>query len=114
MESTLQRKQSNGGQGGQPVFAPRVDVFENEEEYLIQADLPGVTPDSLDLTFADGELSIEAGGGEGSVRRYRRAFTVPDGIDASAIEAQVKDGVLTLHLPKAPEVRPRRIEVQAS
>ena len=93
-----------------PFFAPRVDVYENADEYLILADVPGVTPESLDVTFAHGELTIQAGD-ETTLRRYRRGFTVPDGIAAGDIGAEVKNGILSVRLPKAPEVKPRKIEV---
>lgn len=112
METNLQK---NGRENvpHTPFYAPRVDVYENGEEYLIYADVPGIHPESLDVTYAHGELTIEAGD-EGTPRRYRRAFTVPDGIDASGILAEVKEGILSVHLPKAPEVRPRRIQVNAA
>lgn len=88
---------------------PKVDVFENDDEYLVIADVPGVAQDTLNVSFARGELTLE---GELEDRVYRRAFTVPEGIDATAIEAEMVNGVLSVHLPKAAEVKPRRIEVR--
>lgn len=90
---------------------PKVDVYENEEEYLVIADVPGVSQDHLNVSFVRGELTLEGTNGD---RVYRRAFTVPDGIDGSSIEAKMVNGVLSIHLPKAPEVKPRRIQVRSA
>jgi HSP20 family molecular chaperone IbpA len=93
------------------VVTPRVDVFENGDEYQIVADLPGVKKGDLSITFTRGELTIEGQHGE---RLFRRAFTVPDGIDADGIAADLVGGVLTLCLPKAAEVKPRRIQIRSA
>lgn len=92
------------------VALPKVDVFENGDEYLVLADLPGVTKEELNVSWSKGELTIEGRHGE---RLFRRAFTVPDGVDSQNITADLATGVLTLKLPKAPEVKPRRIQVRA-
>ena len=91
-------------------IVPKVDVYENDDEYLVIADVPGVTQDALNVSFARGELTLEGTNGD---RVYRRAFTVPDGIDGTSIGAEMVNGVLSVHLPKAPEVKPRRIQVRA-
>ena len=103
--------QGGNGRGVRYIAVPKVDVFENADEFLVIADLPGVTRDALDVSWAKGDLTLEAQNGE---RLYRRAFTMPDGIDASQITADLIQGVLTLKLPKAPEVKPRRIQVRAA
>jgi len=90
---------------------PKVDVYENEEEYLVIADVPGVAQENLNVSFVRGELTLEGTNGD---RIYQRAFTVPDGIDGSSIEAAMVNGVLSVHLPKAPEVKPRRIQVRSA
>lgn len=92
------------------VVTPEVDVYENADEFLVLADLPGVAKEALDVSFARGELTLQ---GTNTHRMYRRVFTLPEGIDAQHIAADLHDGVLTLHLPKAPEVKPRKIEVRA-
>lgn len=91
------------------VTVPKVDVFENADGYQVVADLPGVNKDALHLSWTKGELTLEGQDGD---RFYRRAFTVPDGIDSAHITADLANGVLTLVLPKSPEVKPRRIEVR--
>ncbi len=114
-----------------PTTRPRVDVFENAHEYLVVADVPGVAKDGLDVRFESGELRIEAHraasktsptrDGQGSllteeyrIGDYRRAFAMPDGIDADKIEAELAHGVLRVHLPKSAAKRPRKIDVRAS
>jgi HSP20 family molecular chaperone IbpA len=94
-----------------PAVAPVVDVFENKDEVLLVADLPGVDSESLRVDVEEERLVIEARRGEWD---YRRAFVMPDGIDRDKIEAKLKNGVLHLHLPKAAAVKPRRIEVKSN
>jgi HSP20 family molecular chaperone IbpA len=104
--------------------APLVDVYENKDELLLVADVPGATPEGISIQFDKGQLTIEAkreGGPEGTPlglehrpADYYRAFSVPQGIDAAKIEAQLTAGVLRLRLPKTESVKPRRIEVKAS
>lgn len=104
---------------------PRVDVFENEAEYLVIADVPGVNKDAIDVRFEDGELRLEAKRAHGAVTGqplaaeyrvadYRRAFAMPDGVDAEKIQAELANGVLKVHLPKSAAKRPRRIDIRAS
>ena len=106
-----------------PVVAPAVDVFENESELLVVADLPGVSQDKMSIHFEKGRLTIEgkrahlthqAVLGEIEAADFRRTFLVPQGIDAERIAAELSQGVLSIHLPKHASVRPRRIEVKAS
>ena len=103
--------------------APLVDVYENEQEYLLVADLPGVDKDALNISLHQEELQLEAQraetggallvGGEFRAVDYRRTFTLPQGVDREKVAAELCDGVLRLHLPKAEALRPRRIEVRA-
>ena len=106
-----------------PVVAPAVDVFENENELLVVADLPGVAQDKMNIHFEKGRLTLEgkraavahqAGLREIEAADFRRTFLVPQGIDAERISAELTQGVLTVHLPKHASVKPRRIEVKAS
>lgn len=102
---------------------PRVDVFENEAEYLIVADLPGVSNEAVAIRFDQGQLSIEAlrtatAEGKPLAEEYRqgtfrRAFALPEGIDAEKIDAVLANGTLTVHVPKAAARRTRRIDVRA-
>lgn len=92
------------------TVAPPVDIYENADEYLIVADLPGVAEDAVQVNLDDDELSLEA---DRDDVRYRRMFRIPHAVDRSAIDAELKLGVLSLHLPKSAEVKPRRIQIKA-
>jgi HSP20 family protein len=110
-----------------PTRTPFVDVFENEDEYLLQADMPGVSKDALTIRIDADELVIDGKRGDGEAKvegralevetrpaDYHRKFTLPEGVDADAISAELAAGVLTLRLPKSAGVKPRRIEVKAA
>ncbi len=96
---------------------PLVDVYENADELLLLADMPGVQPDDLKIRLEKNELTIE-GCVDGFQKdeapwMYKRAFTIPQGIDGDKVAANLRDGVLTLHLPRHDSLRPREIAVQA-
>jgi len=110
---------------GGRTFVPSVDIVERDNELLLLADMPGVKPDDLDIRYEGGELAIhgkvqprqESERTNFMLREYGvgdfyRVFQVGDSIDSSKIEAEVKDGVLTLHLPKTEQAVPRKIAVQ--
>ncbi len=96
---------------------PAVDIFENKEELLIVADLPGVSKENLTINFDKGHLTLEGRlrefGPEEEPFDYRRTFVVPQGIDAEKICAQLQNGVLRVTLPKPAALKPRQIEVKA-
>jgi len=104
------------------TVAPRVDVYENANELLLVADVPGATRESVSVQLEKGQLTIEAtrqGTPEGTPLAeefrpadYARVFAIPQGIDASKIDAQLSNGVLRLRLPKSEALKPRRIEVR--
>jgi HSP20 family protein len=107
------------------VYTPPVDILETEAEIVIYADMPGVTPQSLDVDLRENVLTIEghvpASPSEGEVllREYEsgsfyRQFRLSNAIDQARIDATLSDGVLRLKLPKAEAVRPRTIQVQSS
>jgi HSP20 family protein len=105
-------------------YRPHVDIVEQNDEVLVVAAVPGASAESIDVRFEDGMLEIEAAvpprpGSDGYLLReydvgdYYRSFQVSEAIDASKISAQYADGVLTLRLPKAESVKPRKIAVAA-
>jgi len=107
------------------TYSPRIDIWENDEELVLYADLPGVSPEHLDIQFENRELRIHGKVesrhadrnflyGEYGVGDFYRTFTIGETIDAQRISAELKRGVLTLHLPKTEAVKPRRIAVQSS
>lgn len=92
---------------------PAVDIFENPEELVMIADLPGVVEKDLQIEVARGVLTLEAPlADEDSNRGFYRQFKVSERIDADSGSAALKDGVLTLRMPKAAESKPKRIEVK--
>ena len=108
------------------AMVPRVDVSEDDTGITLLADLPGVARDQLELHVEADTLSIEAPVNapapgdleavyaEVRLPRYRRLFTLSRELDASRIDAQLKDGVLRLRIPKQAHAQPRRIQVSAA
>ena len=108
-----------------PTFTPLVDIFETEREIALLADMPGVKARDLNIDLHEnvltltGELTSPEGPDEVDVLReyqtgtYFRQFTLSEVIDQSKIDADLKDGVLRLRLPKVEPAVPRRITVKA-
>jgi HSP20 family protein len=109
------------------AWAPAVDITERKNGYLVEAELPGIEAEDLEITFQDGLLTIQgerhpAGGTPGekvhrAERRYgafRRSITLPSHVQADRIEASAQDGVLQILVPKAEEAHAKRIPVRAS
>jgi HSP20 family protein len=103
-------------------LSPRVDIYEDKEAYVLQAEMPGVNKEGLEVTLADNELTLtgrraeaapqsEALHRESRPLNYRRAFELDPAIDTARIEASIAQGVLTLRLPKAEKIKPRKITV---
>ena len=92
-------------------IAPGVDVYENDDEFLVLADLPGVAQNGAEVTLEHDRLLLEA---KGTARGYRREFVVPPSIDSEKVTASMKAGVLTVHLPKRAPYKPRQIAVQSA
>jgi len=102
--------------------SPEVDIHENKDAYVLQAEMPGVTKDGLELTLEGQVLTIvgrrnhEAPKGnlvyrESNGYDFRRVFELDPAIDTSKINARIEQGILTVVLPKAEEVKPRKITV---
>jgi HSP20 family protein len=102
-------------QAGTPTVTPVVDIFENKDEVLIVADLPGVEKSALSIHLDKNQLKIEGRRSFGADQAvdYQRAFVVPNGIDADKISAELAQGVLSLRLPKSAALKPRQIPVKA-
>lgn len=104
-----------------PAVPPAVDIYENAEELLVVADLPGVTQENLAVRLEKGELTFEGRRTDAAEREqgadnlpdYRRSFVVPQGIDADRITAELQAGVLRIHLPKSASLKPRQIPITA-
>ena len=107
------------------VFSPNVDIYENDHTITLLADLPGVSTEDLEIDLRDSVLTLsgdvhpfESEGeqyliAEYGVGRFYRQFTLSEVIDQERIDAKLKDGVLTLTLPKVEKATPRTITVAA-
>jgi HSP20 family molecular chaperone IbpA len=107
------------------VFTPSVDIFENDKEIVLLADMPGVRAEALNIDLRDNTLTLDGGvepfEAEGEkevlieyeVGKYYRQFSLSEMIDQNKIDAQLKNGVLRLTLPKVEKAAPRTITVQA-
>ncbi len=117
-EMTIERTRNGGS------YVPRFDIFETDTEMIMLGDLPGVSPDDLDIRYENQELTVhgkvaprhegvEFLYGEYGIGDFYRSFTIGEAIDGSKISAELKNGVLVLRLPKVKEAQPRKIEVKA-
>lgn len=110
-----------------PCQFPLLNAWETSDSYYVEAELPGLALEDLEIYMADANtLAIkgqrkqpELAGGQWHRRErafgtFERSFTVPGAVNADEVDASLKHGVLTIKLPKAPELRPRKIEVKAS
>lgn len=112
-------------------WTPVVEIVENDKEYVLTAELPGLKKDNVEVQYQDGVLTIRGekkeerreGNGdsryllwERSYGAFQRSFTLPSDVDANKIEASFSDGVLTVRMPKTAEARAkgRKIEIKAS
>lgn len=106
-------------------YTPRVDICETDDELTFLCDMPGVKPQDVELCFERGELCLrgkvtprqqpaEYLRDEYGVGDFYRTFTIATDINADKISADYKLGVLTVHLPKAEKIKPKRIPVKAS
>lgn len=106
-----------------PYFSPDVNIFESENGFTLEAEMPGVNRDSLEVTLEGNSLTIvgrrtdEHPRGavlyrESRPADFRRVFELDPSIDASHIRAQMNQGVLTLELPKTEAVKPRKVAVE--
>ncbi len=108
------------------VLRPPVDIFEDAEGITLQLDMPGVSRDRLDIHADRNNLVIEGKGqvdmpqgmeavyAEVRSALFRRSFTLSSELEPDKIDASLKDGLLTLRVPRRAELRPRKIEVRAS
>jgi HSP20 family protein len=124
MTKTEQRPVAeNNNQTRQPGYvSPRVNITETRDGYLLEAEMPGVSKTGLEISLEGNELTLvgrrqeEIGGldllyRESTQRDFRRVFVLDPIIDTAKIEAKIENGVLRLHLPKAEQVKPRKIQV---
>ncbi len=107
---------------------PAIDVYDDGDKYMLEAELPGLTEKDIKLEVHNGQLTLSTAKSERSeekkkgrwIRRERRefrfarSFTLPDDVEAEKIEARFRNGVLQVSMPKKPEAAPKTIEVKIS
>ena len=117
-------QRTSDGNGAAP-FIPLVDIEETEDAWIVEAELPGVKPEDVNVEVRGSELAISGEikerEREGILRRRTRKtgefdyhITLPGDADAENIEAELRDGVLTVRIPKPEQERPRRIDVRST
>jgi HSP20 family molecular chaperone IbpA len=123
VDSGVESKERTASSGS--ALRPAVDIFETDDGITLLADMPGVSKDRLNLRVDGANLLVEGTIGispqeqmqalyaDVRAATYRRTFLLSNELEADKIEANLRDGVLTLHIPKRAELRPRRIEVRA-
>ena len=134
MATEMTKKEAASDNGGQThmnaaptaTIRPLVDIFETVEGITLRADMPGVSKDGLNLRVDGANLLVEGNIGivpeqkmsalHADLRStlYRRSFVLGNELEAEKIDANLKDGILTIRIPKRPELRPRKIEVRSS
>lgn len=107
------------------VWTPAFEVKETKDAFVFKADVPGLKEENLEISVTGNRLTV-AGKREEEKREendrlytyertygtFTRTFTLPDGVDLEHVNAELKEGVLTLHLPKLPEIQPKKIELK--
>lgn len=122
-DQELANKNGSREQIYQASFSPRFDLWEGDDELILYGDLPGVDPDDLEIQSEGRQLTlhgkvrprcsgVEYLHSEYGVGDFHRTFMIGESIDSDLISAELKDGVLTLRLPKVEDAKPRRIEVK--
>jgi len=128
-ELSLRDKEPIAKHDGEPTraglaYSPAVDILRTDDALTLVADLPGVKKGDLEIGIEDGVLTISAPVADVETRHkplyreygvggYTRRFSLSDKIDQARISAELENGVLTVTLPKAERLKPRRIEVSA-
>jgi HSP20 family molecular chaperone IbpA len=130
VERTVPSSSNEGGvSGSQPTrseetaIAPPVDIYEDDRGLVVVADLPGVDPAAVDVHVEQGVLTIQGRAThlmqrepvhrEYELTGFFRQFQLPEEVDTTRIEAQLRNGVLTVTLPRLERAQPRRIEVRS-
>lgn len=126
MSTTLSKPTEQTGANGTvrrtQYLVPAANIVENKDGFILQAEMPGVSKAGLEITVENNELAIVGHRSEPDFKGelvyresrplgYRRVFEIDPSIDASRVSARIDQGVLTLHLPKAESVKPRKINV---
>jgi len=115
----------NGSSGAFNAWAPALDVYEDNENIIVRAELPGMKKEGIDISLHDNVITVSGErksekkyeGGKASREerffgRFTRSIGLPKQVNANGVKASYKDGLLTVTLPKAEEAKPRQIQIQ--
>ena len=122
MNTTLENQTTTNHSTREFYVAPNVNIFETKDSYVLEAEMPGVSKDGLDITLEGTEITItgrrtpETTTGETLFRErhnadYRRVFELDPAIDTAKIAARIEQGILTVTLPKSERAKPRKLTV---
>jgi len=122
MKTTAQREPRAVAERAQEFISPQVNIFETKDGYVLEAEMPGVNKEGLEIMLEGNEITLvghrqleslsgEMLFGESLHADYRRVFELDPAIDTAKINAKMDQGVLTLTLPKSEKVKPRKITV---
>ena len=122
MKATLQKDSRPATERPATFISPEVNIFENKDGYILEAEMPGVSKEGLEITLEGNELTITGHRqlqplpGDTLFREshesdFRRVFELDPAIDTTKVAARMEQGVLTLTLPKSERVKPRKISV---
>ena len=129
-DQAIQKQENRGNEAvekirDQRTFIPRTDIYERENDYVLIAEMPGVSYDTVEIDFDNQELTITGHvketpieghslfRSEYEVGDYQRSFRFPDDIDVYKIDAKMANGILRLTLPKTEQAKPKKITVKA-
>lgn len=117
LTATKEQKPVHQENGQHGTWTPPVDIYETKDVYVVRADMPGVTKDGLDITVEGttltliGKRTLPAQGERQRTVEYRRVFELDPIIDYGKVKARIDQGVVTVELPKAEKVKPRKIKI---
>lgn len=122
MNAVVENGKASNGTTEKNFTAPDVNIYETKEGYVIEAEMPGVAKTGIEVTLEANTLTFVGHRSDEEVRGnvlyresrpadYRRVFELDPAIDTAKISAEMRQGVLTLNLPKAERVKPRKIEI---
>lgn len=116
-----------GDEEGQAMWAPTMDIYEDKEAIKVYVDLPGMKKEDISINVEDNVLTVKGERKfeeenkkknyyriERSYGTFRRSFALPNNVDTGKIAANMKDGILTVEIPKKEEAKPKEIEIKVS
>ena len=122
MNAVAQQEKQNGTMNRVNFLSPEVNIFQKKDSYILEAEMPGVSKDGLEVTLKGNEITIIGHRQSENLKAepiyresrpvdYRRVFELDPAIDSKKISAKMEQGILTLVLPRTEQVKPRKINI---